>query len=83
MKGQQHYKIGEQLFELNGNDIFVAPPSTMHSTGEFPEDKEELFWIQLLVDNLKGRLCNMPKKHSKFLLGALLDKSQHVFKGSF
>ena len=83
MKGQQHYKIGEQFFELNGNDIFVVPPNTMHSTGEFPEDKGELFWIQLLVDRSKGKLCNMPNNQSDFLLGALLDKSQQIFKGSF
>ncbi|WP_220377710.1 MULTISPECIES: AraC family transcriptional regulator [unclassified Arenibacter] len=83
MKGQQHYKIGEELYELNGNDIFVVPPNTVHSTGEFPEDKGELFWIQLLVDSSKGKLCNMPKEHSEFLLAGLLDKSQHVFKGSF
>lgn len=83
MKGQQHYKIGEQLYELNGNDIFVVPPNTVHSTGEFPEDKGELFWIQLLVDSSKGKLCNMPKVQSEFLLAALLDKSEHVFKGSF
>jgi AraC-like DNA-binding protein/mannose-6-phosphate isomerase-like protein (cupin superfamily) len=83
MKGQQHYKIGDQFYELNGNDIFVVPPNTMHSTGEFPEDKGELFWIQLLVDPSKGKLCNMPNNQSDFLLGALLDKSQQIFKGSF
>lgn len=83
MKGQQHYKIGEQFYELNGNDIFVVPPNTVHSTGEFPEDKGELFWIQLLVDNSNGKLCNMPRYQSDFLLGVLLDKSQHIFKGSF
>ncbi|MEZ4969144.1 MAG: AraC family transcriptional regulator [Flavobacteriaceae bacterium] len=83
MRGQQHYKIGEQLFELNGNDIFVVPPNTMHSTGEFPEDKGELFWIQLVVDGPNGKLCNMSKKQSEFLLGALLDKSCQIFKGAF
>ncbi|MCK0190899.1 AraC family transcriptional regulator [Arenibacter sp. F20364] len=83
MKGQQHYKVGEQLYELTGNDIFVVPPSTMHSTGEFPEDKGELFWIQLLMDSSKGQLCNMAKKQSDFLLAALLDKSQYIFKGAF
>ncbi|WP_246994403.1 AraC family transcriptional regulator [Arenibacter sp. F26102] len=83
MKGQQYYKIGEQLYELNGNDIFVVPPDTWHSTGEFPEDKGELFWLQILLDSSVGKLCNMPKKQSDFLLNALLDKSQHIFKGSF
>ncbi|MBC8767309.1 helix-turn-helix transcriptional regulator [Arenibacter sp. BSSL-BM3] len=83
MKGQQYYKIGEQLYELNGNDIFVVPPDTMHSTGEFPEDKGELFWLQILLDSSVGKLCNMPKKQSDFLLNTLLDKSQCIFKGSF
>tara|TARA_R110002049_G_C9141170_1_gene559626 strand:+ start:1641 stop:2504 length:864 start_codon:yes stop_codon:yes gene_type:complete len=83
MKGKQYYKIGEQLYELSGNDIFVVPPDTLHSTGEFPEDKGELFWLQLLLDNSVGKLCNMTKKQSDFLLTALLDKSQYIFKGSF
>ncbi|NKI27577.1 AraC family transcriptional regulator [Arenibacter sp. 6A1] len=83
MNGQQHYKIGEQLYELNGNDIFVVPPDTIHSTGEFPEDKGELFWIQLLVNPSKGKLCNLPKKQTEFLLNGLLDTSGSIFKGSF
>ncbi|MCM4171564.1 AraC family transcriptional regulator [Arenibacter sp. TNZ] len=83
MKGKQYYQIGEQLYELNGNDIFVVPPDTVHSTGEFPEDKGELFWLQIIVDSSSGKLCNMPKKQSEFLLDALLDKSEYIFKGSF
>jgi AraC-like DNA-binding protein/mannose-6-phosphate isomerase-like protein (cupin superfamily) len=83
MKGQQHYKVGEQFYELGGNDIFVVPPNAVHSTGEFPEDKGELFWIQLLLDNAHGQLCNLVKEHSDFLLGALLDKSENIFKGAF
>jgi len=83
MKGRQYYRIGEELFELNGNDIFVVPPDTEHSTGEFPEDKGELFWLQVLVDSSYGKLCNMPKKNSDFLMAALLDKSKYIFKGSF
>ncbi|MCK0157047.1 AraC family transcriptional regulator [Cellulophaga sp. F20128] len=83
MKGQQHYKVGGQLYELNGNDIFVVPPDTMHSTGEFPEDKGELFWIQILLNNSTGKLCNLPKKHSDYLLEALQKKSAVIFNGAF
>src|SRR5690606_33271567 len=83
MKGQQHYKVGGELYELNGNDIFVVPPDTMHSTGEFPEDKGELFWIQVLLDNSNGKLCNMPRDQSEFLLDALVEKSKFIFKGAF
>ncbi|WP_072763248.1 AraC family transcriptional regulator [Arenibacter nanhaiticus] len=83
MNGQQHYKIGEHLYELNGNDIFVVPPDTIHSTGEFPEDKGELFWIQVLIDPSKGKLCSLPKKQTEYLLNGLLDKTEYIFKGSF
>lgn len=83
MKGQQHYKVEGELFELNGNDIFVVPPDTMHSTGEFPEDKGELFWIQIVMDGSKRKLCNLPKKHSDYLLKALLSKDAMIFNGAF
>ncbi|MCM4149959.1 AraC family transcriptional regulator [Arenibacter sp. N53] len=83
MKGKQYYKIGDHLYELSGNDIFVVPPDTIHSTGEFPEDKGELFWLQIILDSSVGKLCNMSTKQSDFLLSALLDKSQCIFKGSF
>lgn len=83
MNGQQHYKIGENLYKLNGNDIFVVPPDTMHSTGDFPEDKGELFWIQILLEKSNGRLCTLPEKQSRKLLDYLLKKSEYIFKGSF
>lgn len=83
MKGQQHYKVGNHLYELNGNDIFVVPPDTLHSTGDFPEDKGELFWIQFLIDKSNGKLCNLPEKQSRMLLDCLLEKSEYIFKGTF
>ncbi|MDX1326394.1 MAG: AraC family transcriptional regulator [Arenibacter sp.] len=83
MKGQQHYKIGDDMYELNGNDILVVPPDTIHSTGEFPEDKGELFWIQILVCPSYGKLCNLPNQQSEYLLDALLERSSYIFKGAF
>lgn len=83
IKGRQHYKVGERLFELNGNDIFVVPPDTIHSTGNFPEDKGELFWIQILLDKKNGNLCNMSIKQTEFLIDSLMGKSEFIFKGAF
>lgn len=83
INGQQHYKVGNQLFKLKGNDILVIPPNTEHSTGNYPEDKGELFWIQIFVDDKLGKLCNLPKKQSDFLINALLLRSMHTFKGAF
>ncbi|GGW47938.1 AraC family transcriptional regulator [Arenibacter certesii] len=83
MKGQQHYKIGDSMYELNGNDILVVPPDTIHSTGKFPEDKGELFWLQILVCPSYGKLCNLPNQQSDFLLNAILERSEYIFKGAF
>ncbi|GGW48402.1 AraC family transcriptional regulator [Arenibacter certesii] len=83
MKGQQHYKIDDDLYELNGNDILIVSPDTIHSTGEFPEDKGELFWIQILLCPTYGKLCNLPNQHSEFLINTLLERSEYIFKGAF
>lgn len=83
MKGQQCYKVGEQLYALKGNDIFIVGPDTLHSTGNFPEDKGELFWIQILVDHGDGRLCKLDKEQSDFILNGLLEKSEYIFTGAF
>ncbi|WP_026809941.1 helix-turn-helix domain-containing protein [Arenibacter latericius] len=83
MKGLQHYKIGDNMYELKGDDIIVVPPNTVHSTGEYPEDKGELFWIQILINPSHGKLCNLPNLHSEFLLKELLERSEYIFKGAF
>lgn len=83
INGLQHYKVDKQLFELQGNDILIIPPNTEHSTGDYPEDKGELFWIQILVDDKLGKLCNLPKEHSNFLIESLLQRCMNTFKGAF
>ena len=83
MKGHQRYKVGKDSFELRGGDIFIVPPDTLHSTGGYPEDKGELYWIQLLFDKSNGKLCNLPEDQTKYILNNLLIKSNHVFKGAF
>jgi AraC-like DNA-binding protein/mannose-6-phosphate isomerase-like protein (cupin superfamily) len=83
MKGQQQYRVAKNLYQLNGNDIFIVPPDVKHSTGDFPEDKGELFWIQILLEKSNGKLCNLPEKQSRLLLDSLLEKAQYIFKGSF
>lgn len=45
-KGQQMYRVGRQDFGLAGGDIFVTYPGEVHSTGEAPEEKGTLYWVQ-------------------------------------
>lgn len=83
MKGQQHYEVAGHSYVLNGNDIFIVSPDTLHSTGDFSEDKGELFWIQFLIDKSNGKLCNFPEKQSRILFDCLLEKPEYIFKGAF
>ncbi|WP_103068004.1 AraC family transcriptional regulator [Aquimarina sediminis] len=83
IKGEQHYEMDNQLFRLHGNDILIIPPDEKHSTGDFPEDKGELFWLQIVYSDYKDKLCNLPNDQSDYLLEELIKNSKRVFKGAF
>jgi len=83
VKGKQQYMIGNKVFDMCGNDILIVSPNTRHSTGEYPEDKGELFWIQVYTREALGKLCNLPSLQSEYLLGCLIKKSHRLFKGAF
>lgn len=83
IKGKQHYIVGDELFQLHGNDILIIPPDKQHSTGDFPEDKGELFWLQIICSNPEIQLCNLPNDQSDYLLEELIKVSNRVFKGAF
>ncbi len=83
LKGQQFYNIEDNELKLTGNDILIVAPNTVHSTGIYPEDKGELFWIQVSLNNTLGKLCHLPFSQSDYVLKALEKKSNMVFKGAF
>jgi len=83
IKGQQYYQVENSLYKLSGNDILIIPPNTIHSTGFYPEDIGELYWLQISLDANKGSLCNLPFSQSDYLLRRLLLKEKMIFKGNF
>ncbi len=82
IKGKQQYVINETRFGLRGNDILIVPPNTNHGTGDFPEDKGELFWLQIDLVNKQELLCNLPNDHAEVLLGGLLKASGRIISGA-
>ena len=50
-KGRQLYRVGDTDFVLKGGDVFVTYPAESHSSGETPEEKGTLYWLQLSVGN--------------------------------
>ncbi|SNZ00180.1 AraC family transcriptional regulator [Flagellimonas pacifica] len=81
LKGQQYYQVGEDVFKLTGNHIFIVPPDVDHSSGVYPEDIGEVFWLQISLE--KGKLCNLSGDQSEFLLGELIQRGNALFKGAF
>ncbi len=82
IKGEQYYQVEHELYKLRGNDILIIPPNTIHSTGLYPEDIGELYWLQISLDINKGSLCNLSFDQSNYLLQNLLLKEKLVFKGN-
>ncbi len=44
-KGEQVYKVNDHLHRVKGGDLFVTFPGELHGSGEFPEEKGEMYWI--------------------------------------
>ncbi len=44
-KGEQVYKVNDHLHRVKGGDLFVTYPGELHGSGEFPEEKGEMYWI--------------------------------------
>ncbi|MCL6266182.1 AraC family transcriptional regulator [Flagellimonas myxillae] len=82
IRGQQYYELGESLLKLKGNDILIIPPNQAHSSGVYPEDIGELYWLQIHMDHSKGSLFHLPKEQSDYLIAALGKNAGHIFKGA-
>ncbi|MEM9649788.1 MAG: AraC family transcriptional regulator [Bacteroidota bacterium] len=82
IRGQQHYELGNQLLKVKGNDILIVPPNQDHSSGIYPEDIGELYWLQIHMDHKKGPLFNLPKDQSDYLVTSLRDNAGYIFRGA-
>ena len=67
---------------MTGDDILIVAPDTLHSTGAHPEDKGEMYWLQVSLLSKNGPLCYLPEQQSNYLLQCLEAKAHTIFKGS-
>lgn len=47
-RSSQTYRVGGRDYVLRGGDVFVTFPGEVHSTGEAPEEKGILYWVQVM-----------------------------------
>ncbi len=82
-KGQQVYEVHDELYRLQGGDLFVTFPGEWHGSGEFPEDKGELYWIILDLEPARRhqRFLQFEKKQCSEWLHQLQHLPRH-FKGN-
>ncbi len=80
-KGRQLYRVGRRDFVLRGGDVFVAFPGEVHSTGEAPQEKGQLYWLQVLLPSGSARFLNCPARDSRTLIQQLLGLPHRHFAG--
>lgn len=82
-KGGQTYEVNNELFRVNGNEVFVTYPGEWHGTGKYPEEKGELYWIIVKLDpKIKTRqFLHFDEKIASEWSQQLLSLPRH-FKGN-
>lgn len=58
-KGEQLYEVNGEYYTIKGGDIFITYPGEWHGTGVYGEEKGELYWMIIHLDETK--------KHEPFL----------------
>ncbi len=80
-KGQQLYRVGARDYVLTGGDVFVTFPNETHSSGETPQEKGVLYWLQLRLSRQQRQLFHYPPAESRALIRQLLHLPHRHFAG--
>ncbi len=80
-KGTQLYQVGRQDCVLRGGDVFVTWPDETHSTGEAPQEKGVLYWIQFFIPARPARFLNWTGDDARKLVNALTAIPHRHFGG--
>jgi len=80
--GMQVYEVDARRYVLKGNDIYVTFPDEEHDSGGFPQEKGELFWLQVGIPREGERFLCYDCALAMPLLQRLLAIPQRCFRGS-
>lgn len=79
-RGRQMYRVGGRDYAMSAGDIYFTFPGEWHSTGSQPQEKGELYWMQ--VQSRHPQLLNLPRSLSRPLLKSLHDLPARHFPAS-
>lgn len=80
-KGTQLYRMGRQDYVLRGGDIFITFPDERHSTGEAPQEKGALYWVQIILPRRPSRFLNCNPADARGLVAQLMAIRHRHFEG--
>jgi AraC-like DNA-binding protein len=70
-QGSQTYYVGPRRYKLTGGDVFITKPGEVHGTGQEPENKGKLYWVELRTVFPGRSILSLPAKESRLLLNCL------------
>jgi AraC-like DNA-binding protein len=79
--GTQLYRMGRRDYVLRGGDVFVTFPDEQHSTGEAPQEKGLLYWVQVTLPADSSPFLNCPPADACQLAAQLLAIRHRHFVG--
>lgn len=82
VSGEQLYRVGDRDYQLRGNDVFVTFPGELHSTGNSPQSKGLLFWIQIQLPRRPTRFLGQAAAQSWPLIERLRTLPSRHFRGT-
>lgn len=70
VSGSQQYSIKGENYVVHGNQLFIAPPSIPHSSGDKPHGRYDIYMIKLYSEYKSGFL-GMSETYGKLLHSAI------------
>ncbi|MCS7049625.1 MAG: AraC family transcriptional regulator [Verrucomicrobiae bacterium] len=81
-RGRQMYRVHGHDYVLRGGDVFVTFPGEVHSTGEAPEEKGILYWVQVMLPARGARFMEQSTAESAAIVRRLRRLPHRHFAGS-
>ncbi len=83
-KGEQVYEVESKSYKIHGGDVFITFPDEWHSSDGEPEDKGELYWMLIDIDQAKknSSFLNFRGNLGNVFCDSLLNIPERHFKGT-
>lgn len=81
--GMQVYEVAGQRYLMTGNDIYLTFPDEEHSTGEFPQEKGTLYWLQVRMPEEDEPFLMLAPECARPLTQELLTLPRRYFRGDW